>query len=65
MTDSNIAREVRLRILASRQGLALRKSYACTPHVDGGGRYLIIDLERNWIVAGEGFDLELDRSSPW
>jgi hypothetical protein len=60
MTDSNIAREARLRLLASRQGLALRKSYVCTPNLDGGGGYLIIDLDRNWIVAGEGFNLDLD-----
>ena len=60
MTDSNIAREARLRLLASRQGLALRKSYVCPLNLDGGGDYLIIDLDRNWIVAGEGFNLELD-----
>jgi hypothetical protein len=60
MTESEIAREARLRLLASRQGLALRKSHVCTPNLDGGGDYLIIDLDRNWIVAGEGFNLELD-----
>jgi hypothetical protein len=60
MTDSNIAKEARLQLLASRQGLAVRKPYRCTakPHADGD--YLIIDLDRNWIVAGEGFNLELD-----
>jgi hypothetical protein len=60
MTDSNIAREARLQLLASRQGLAARKSYGCMPNPDGHGDYLIIDLDRNWIVAGEGFNLELD-----
>jgi hypothetical protein len=60
MTDGNIAKKARLRLLASRQGLAVRRSSGCTakPRADGG--YLIIDLDRNWIVAGEGFNLDLD-----
>jgi hypothetical protein len=60
LTDSNIAREARLQLLASRQGLAVRKSYSCAPNPDGHENYLIIDLDRNWTVAGEGFNLELD-----
>ena len=60
MTDSDIAREARLQLLASRQGLAVRKSHRCAANPDGHGDDLIIDLDRNWIVAGEGFDLKLD-----
>jgi hypothetical protein len=60
MTDGNIAKEIRLRLLASRQGLAVRKSCGCTAKPQADGDYLIIDLDRNWIVAGEGFSLELD-----
>jgi hypothetical protein len=56
MTDGNIAKQARLRLLASRQGLAVRKSSGS----DADGDYLIIDLDRNWIVAGEGFSFELD-----
>ena len=54
-------RDARLRRLANRHGLALRKSrLRGTPHADDFGGYRIIDPYRNAIVRGERFDLDLD-----
>jgi hypothetical protein len=53
-------REDRLRRFARRQGLALRKSRVRRPHLDDHGGYRIIDADRNYIVAGEKFNLTLD-----
>jgi hypothetical protein len=52
-------RENRLRRLARRQGLVLRKSRAGIG-LDNFGKYRIVDFYRNWLVAGEKFDLSLD-----
>jgi hypothetical protein len=51
--------ENRLRRQAARLGLALRKSRARRLHLSDYGKYRIVNPYRNWIVAGERFDLEL------
>ena len=53
-------RENRLRRRAQRLGLAIRKSRAQMLSLNNQGGYRIIDPYRNWIVAGERFDLDLD-----
>lgn len=54
------AREAALRRQAKKLGLALVKSRDRYIHADNKGGYRIINPWRNWIVAGEKFDLDLD-----
>jgi hypothetical protein len=63
MTAIRAAREARLRRLANRDGLALQKSRARkTPHVDVDdlGGYRLVEPNRNWVIRGPKFDLDLD-----
>jgi hypothetical protein len=52
--------ENRLRRKAARLGLALRKSRARRLHLNNRGMYRIVDPYRNFIIAGERFDLSLE-----
>lgn len=55
------ARESRLRRIARRQGLALRKSRLRGPtHIDDQGGWMIVNPFNNTIVVGEKFDWSLD-----
>ncbi len=53
-------RENRLRRQAGRLGLVLRKSRARRVHLDDLGKYMLVDAEGNYVVAGGRFDLDLD-----
>jgi hypothetical protein len=56
-------RENRLRRMAQRQGLGLKKSRARDPRARSYGGYMLIDVDANWIVAGAwpfDFSLTLD-----
>ena len=53
-------RENRLRRLAKRQNLYLKKSRVKHTNVDDWGGYMIVDLNGNFVVAGERFNLTLD-----
>jgi hypothetical protein len=59
MTSDN-RRESRLRAALKRQGYRLRKDRAWTVSLDHQGGYMIVDPNRNLLVAGEHFDLDLD-----
>ncbi len=62
MTETS--RERRLRKIAQKQGLLLRKSRAPLSRDNRGG-YMIVDRERNVVVAGVKFDLDLDAVEAW
>lgn len=53
-------RESRLRSRARTQGYAIHKSRARRTHAHDHGGYMIVELNRNTIEAGENFDLGLD-----
>ena len=57
-------REARLRRLARREGYGLHKSRAGFSS-DNLGDYMIVDNNRNAIVAGERFDVTLDDVEEW
>jgi len=53
-------RENRLRRQAERLGLMLRKSRARRIHIDNLGDYMLVDAARNFVVAGDRYNLDLD-----
>lgn len=53
-------RENRLRRMAQRQGMALRKSRRRDPRALDYGLYWLVDADRNLIVAGGAHGLTLD-----
>lgn len=60
---SGKVRENRLRRMAERQGLALKKSPRRDPHALGYGTYMLISLDTQGIVAWglpDGYGLDLD-----
>ncbi len=58
------SRERRLRKIAQKRGLMLRKSRRpLSP--DNQGEFLIVDPSRNVVVAGGRFDLDLDAVEAW
>lgn len=59
-TKNDSAREARLRRLAKKQGLWLRKSRVRTTNIDNSGGYMILDSYHNTTVYGMRFDLTLD-----
>lgn len=65
METDERARESRLRSLARRQGYALRKDRARSSNIDHHGGWMIVDVDRNWIVAGPRWDLDLDEAEAW
>jgi hypothetical protein len=63
MTDAEKVRENRLRRMAERQGYQLVKSRRRDPQAIDYGRWMIIDVSTNGVVAGAGRvgpDLDLD-----
>lgn len=63
--NRNKTRENRLRRRLAHEGYALRKSRDRSPHVDNLGGYMIVDAGRNFIVAGQRYDLDLDDVEEW
>ena len=57
--------ENRVRRQAKRLGLEVKKSRAKRTHLDNYGGYMIVDIYRNNIVAGEKYDLMLDDVQQW
>jgi hypothetical protein len=51
--------ERRVRRRAGRHGLSVHRSRA-GQSLDNHGGYQLVDADRNWIVAGERFNLTLD-----
>ncbi len=58
--QNTAAREARVRRALARDGLAIRKGRARTWSIDDQGGYMVVDLARNVIVAGEKYDLGLE-----
>lgn len=48
-------RETRLRRMAARQGLVLRKARLRDPNALGYGRYVLVDASRNAVAVPDGF----------
>ncbi len=63
-TDSG-RRESAARRSLRRQGYQLRKSRACTPHLDNLGGYMILDPHINGNLAGSRFELTLEDVERW
>jgi hypothetical protein len=57
--DSEKNRESRLRKRAIRMGLGIKKSRSMIS-LDNHGGFMVIDLNRKLILAGQRFDLSLD-----
>ena len=57
-TESDKTRENRLRRMADRQGLSIRKSRRRDPRTRDYGTYMVIDPYRNWVVSGEYLTLD-------
>ena len=57
---SSAAREAAVRRLAYREGLALVKSRARTPHRNDRGGYRLVDPYLDETVVGERFEYDLD-----
>ncbi len=62
MTEAS--RERRLRKIAQKQGLLLRKSRGQLS-MDNQGGYMIVDRDTNVVLAGKRFDLDLDAVEAW
>jgi hypothetical protein len=63
-TQGEKVRELRLRRMAERQGLALHKSRRRDPRAIDFGGWMIVDVSTNSIVAGElgtGHAMDLDQ----
>lgn len=63
-TQGEKVRELRLRRMAERQGLALHKSRRRDPRAIDFGGWMIVDMSTNSIVAGElgtGHAMDLDQ----
>lgn len=54
-------REARLRRLLRKQGYLLKKSRIKNPHINNMGGYMIVDAQRNFVVNGDRFELDLDQ----
>lgn len=54
------ARIARLRRIAARHDLTLQKSRSRSVHLDDLGGFMIVDIGRNAVVAGDRYDLDLD-----
>ncbi len=66
--SSDKVRENRLRRMAERQGLALRKSPRRDPRAVDYGGYMLVDIGTNTVIAGSGafaFTLSLDDVEAW
>jgi len=65
MSTTTTARESRLRRALAKHGAILRKSRSRTWTVDNHQGYMIIDADRNAVLAGSRFDLTLDDVDAW
>lgn len=62
---SEKVRENRLRRQAQRLGYGIIKSRARQLHLNNRGLYQIIDIGRNFVIAGADYDLSLDDVAEW
>jgi hypothetical protein len=68
MTQEEKIRENRLRRMAERQGLAVRKSRRRDPNAWDFGTYQIVEPRRNFLVLGSqtgGYGESLDSVEEW
>ena len=65
MDTSEKVRENRVRRMATRQGLILRKSRRRDPHALGYGGYWLIDDGANTLIVGERWGMSLDEVEGW
>ncbi len=65
MDTSKKVRENRVRRMAARQGLILRKSRRRDPHALDYGGYWLIDDEANTLIVGERWGMSLDDVEAW
>jgi hypothetical protein len=64
-TDSDHAREARIRCAMRQHGIVLRKDRARSINLDHLGGYMLIDIDYNAIVGGSRFDWSLDDCEEW
>ena len=57
--------EDRVHRIARRQGHALTRTRRESGPSNHQGGWQIVDAERNWLIAGERFDLSLDDVEQW
>jgi hypothetical protein len=65
MSTTPRARELRIRRMAERQGLALRKSRRRDPHALDYASWWVIDPALRRIVAGDRWGIDLDSVESW
>jgi hypothetical protein len=58
MTESGIRRNLR------KQGFIIKQSRRALSS-DNQGEFMVLDAERNYIVAGERYDMSLDDLEKW
>lgn len=54
------ARIARLRRIAAKHDLGIQKSRCRSPHLNDLGGFMLFDVSRNAVVAGDRYDLDLD-----
>ena len=64
MTEEKV-RENRVRRMAERQGLKLKKSGRRDPRALDYGSYWLIDIDRNVLVAGDQWGWSIDDVEAW
>ena len=64
-TEQHERNEERVRRIAGQQGYELHRDRAGVWSFTHQGGWQIVDAERNWLVAGERFDLSLDAVEQW
>jgi len=57
--------EGRVRPMAARKGARLIKSRVRNPDDLRFGGYMIVDAERNFVIAGSDFTLDLEGAETW
>lgn len=60
LEPSSATREARARRQLARQGSILQKSRSRSWSIDNQGGYMIVNANRNFVEAGERFDLALE-----
>lgn len=64
-TGQHERNEQRVRRIARRQGYELHRDRAGVWSFNHQGGWRIVDAKRNWLVAGERFDLSLEDVDEW
>jgi hypothetical protein len=64
-TGQHERNEHRVRRIARQQGYELHRDRAGVWSFNHQGGWQIVDAERNWLVAGERFDLRLEDVEAW